>query len=387
MTKVWAGLRFLAGHWVWVNGASMVYSHLPPCPPVEQVCGVLSKNGTGRVEITDCTEKRNFLSTVSGLGSVVQRYYVYVQEHLNWQEAQSYCRKLMKKVCTWRSIMPGSACTKNKTKDWHGAMEKAPTTSFPLHILPNTATKNAYHVRRCETYYFFFCHHAHGNYLDYELILQSKTWSEALQYCKREFTDLATFRSIEDLDKDVEEQVFQVWTGLHRDGETWSWSTGVSDFRNWAEDEPGNNGDCVSSLNKEMATQNCSTRFPFVCLRHNLVVVKENKTWREALDHCRVLNSPYNSNIRFELVSVQPEDHDNVMNKVKEGDTEEVSVGRPPFPGRSLGVGERCEYGVLPPPPCPPVEQGCGVLSKNGTGRVEITDCTEKRNFLCYSSY
>ncbi|KAI9526574.1 hypothetical protein NQZ68_038287 [Dissostichus eleginoides] len=166
------------------------------------------------------------------------------------------------------------------------------------------------------------------------------------------------------------------------------WSTGLSDFRNWAEDEPGNNGDCVSisSLNKEMATQNCSTRFPFVCLRHNLVLVKENKTWREALDHCRALNSPYNSNIRFELVSVQPEDHDNVMNKVKEGDTEEVWAGLRFLAGHWVWVnGASMVYSHLPP--CPPVEQGCGVLSKNGTGRVEITDCTEKRNFLCYSSY
>lgn len=38
--------------------------------------------------------------------------------------------------------MPGSACTRKETKNWHGAMEKAPTTPFPLHILPNTATKD-----------------------------------------------------------------------------------------------------------------------------------------------------------------------------------------------------------------------------------------------------
>ncbi|KAI4830030.1 hypothetical protein KUCAC02_001684 [Chaenocephalus aceratus] len=119
-----------------------------------------------------------------------------------------------------------------------------------------------------------------------------------------------------------------------------------------------------------MAAQNCSDRFPFVCIRDNLVLVKENKTWREALDHCRALNSPYNSNIRFELVSVQPEDHNNVMNKVKEGDTEEVWAGLRFLAGHWVWV-----------------NGGCGVLSKNGTGRVEITDCTEKRNFLCYSSY
>ncbi|XP_033935802.1 secretory phospholipase A2 receptor-like [Pseudochaenichthys georgianus] len=347
-------------------------------------------------------------STVSGLGSVVQRYYVYNQEHLNWQEAQSYCRNSNTDLATIKTQTDEDSLHLEEYHAWIGLYNKrdeelawsngeSSNYFLPFTHPPQNSSEGCvsvhysekkYHVRRCETYYFFFCHHPHGNNLDYELILQSKTWSEALQYCKREFTDLATFRSIEDLNTDVTEQVFQVWTGLHRDGETWRWSTGVSDFRNWVEDEPGNNGDCVSisSLNKEMATQNCSDRFPFVCIRDNLVLVKENKTWREALDHCRALNSPYNSNIRFELVSVQPEDHDNVINKVKEGDTEEVWAGLRFLAGHWVWVnGASMVYSHLPP--CPPVEQGCGVLSKNGTGRVEITDCTEKRNFLCYSSY
>lgn len=66
-----------------------------------------------------------------------------------------------------------------------------------------------------------------------------------------------------------------------------------------------------------MATQDCNARFPFVCLKENLVLVQETKTWEEALEHCRALG--------YELVSVQPGEDDNtVMGYVMRADTEKV---------------------------------------------------------------
>ena len=110
-------------------------------------------------------------------------------------------------------------------------------------------------------------------------------------------------------------------------GGTFKWSTGVSTFLDWASGEPRNNGDCVSILShqKKMATQDCSALFPFVCLRDNLVLVKENKTWEEALEHCRGLDP---SNPRYELLSIQPEaDHMYVMTTVMQrAVTEKVGV-------------------------------------------------------------
>lgn len=52
----------------------------------------------------------------------------------------------------------------------------------------------------------------------------------------------------------------------------------------------------------------------------NLVLVEENKTWEEALEHCRALSSPTS----YDLVSIQPEDYDYVMKKLVEANAEEV---------------------------------------------------------------
>lgn len=73
----------------------------------------------------------------------------------------------------------------------------------------------------------------------------------------------------------------------------------------------------ISSITQKMTTQDCRARFPYVCLSENLILVKENKTWEEALEHCRAIN--------YELVSVQPgEDHRRVLGYIMEAETNKV---------------------------------------------------------------
>ncbi|KAG8001182.1 Forkhead box protein N5, partial [Nibea albiflora] len=99
-------------------------------------------------------------------------------------------------------------------------------------------------------------------------------------------------------------------------GETWKWSTGLSDYADegWHQDIAGNCA-TISSVGKLMVPKNCEDRFPFVCYRDNLVLIKENKTWEEALEYCMTIG--------YRLVSVQPgADHDYMMNIIEyEGST------------------------------------------------------------------
>uniref|UniRef100_A0A4W5RED9 C-type lectin domain-containing protein n=1 Tax=Hucho hucho TaxID=62062 RepID=A0A4W5RED9_9TELE len=47
------------------------------------------------------------------------------------------------------------------------------------------------------------------------------------------------------------------------------------------------NQDCVSLWKNEMNDYQCTEQYPILCFDLNVVLVKENKTWEEALEHCR----------------------------------------------------------------------------------------------------
>ncbi|XP_030614937.1 dromaiocalcin-1-like [Archocentrus centrarchus] len=124
-----------------------------------------------------------------------------------------------------------------------------------------------------------------------------------------------------------------------------------------------------------MASKNCDTQLPFICYGGNLVLIEENKTWEEALEHCRALS--------YDLVSVQREDYNILMEVVSGANTEEVWTGLRFLAGKWLWVnGADMMYSDLPL--CPGMVQRCGVLTKTGTGRLETRDCSERKNFLCY---
>lgn len=63
--EVWTGLRFLAGHWFWVNGAGFGYNVWSSdgeiqCPAMNQHCGVFDRT-QGVCKPTDCERRLNFL--------------------------------------------------------------------------------------------------------------------------------------------------------------------------------------------------------------------------------------------------------------------------------------------------------------------------------------
>ncbi|XP_038860872.1 macrophage mannose receptor 1-like [Salvelinus namaycush] len=178
------------------------------------------------------------------------------------------------------------------------------------------------------------------NLTKYILITEEKTWSEAQRYCQKNHTDLASVRNvtenntIQNIIQDTIQKNYmrdktkkniimkairdtiqlqeKVWIGLYRD---WRWSDqSGSTFRNWMAGEPngpngpkGHNGGVVGGKHENLCVEvkfpsgewndhNCITEHPFICYDDKLVLVSENKTWSEALWHCRGLN--------MELVSV-----------------------------------------------------------------------------------
>ncbi|XP_067468626.1 macrophage mannose receptor 1-like [Thunnus thynnus] len=347
-------------------------------------------------------------STVSGLGSVVWKKYTVFRNHLTWKEAQSFCRRNNYiDLAIFYTESDADSTNMGRYRAWIG-LHKDTDTSSSTHNKwiwsdgQNYSIKWAYgepdstdvcayafHKGRriyganCKGNFFFFCQKLQNTYSKYTFIPQSKTWSEAQDYCRKDYDGLAAFSDYDKLMSALKSMDFPVWTGLYKDGKAWKWSSGLSEYRNWAVNEPGNKGDCVSisSVSKKMAAQNCAAQFPSICFTDNLVLVKENKTWEEALEHCRSLKLYYQ---RYDLVSVQPGvDNNYVMNKVKEAVTERVWAGLRFLAGHWLWVnGADMLYSDLPL--CPLKMQQCGAFSRNEMGGLEIRDCTEKMNFLCY---
>lgn len=76
----------------------------------------------------------------------------------------------------------------------------------------------------------------------------------------------------------------------------------------------------------------CSARHPFMCYNERLILVKENKTWEDALVHCRALeavdpNLPADSyqNHRYDLATIlTPDDLNFARETAQEATSNEV---------------------------------------------------------------
>uniref|UniRef100_A0A8C6LVF0 C-type lectin domain-containing protein n=1 Tax=Nothobranchius furzeri TaxID=105023 RepID=A0A8C6LVF0_NOTFU len=344
------------------------------------------------------------LLIVSISSGVVLKRYQYFEFNRNWSDAQSLCRKYSGDLATiynqpdmnslwlrWYIVWINLHRDSNTGQKWvwtdgtvYNGYNWAPNEPDPSEdCAVISAMNNKYYGLSCEGYAFSFCENYALDY--YYFIPKSMTWSEAQQHCQNNYGNLAKFNN-NNMGGIFPYQHFPVWIGLHRDGGSWSWSSGVSKYNSWDPAEPSSNGDCVSigSLTKNMATQNCGAHFPFICMWENLLLVKENKSWEEALEFCRALTSTVNSNLRFDLLSVQPGDQQQyVMAKIMEANSDEVWTGLHFLAGEWLWVnGEDVLYRDLPV--CPALQQHCGAISKSISDSLEARDCLERKNFLCY---
>uniref|UniRef100_A0A3B3SSK1 C-type lectin domain-containing protein n=1 Tax=Paramormyrops kingsleyae TaxID=1676925 RepID=A0A3B3SSK1_9TELE len=163
----------------------------------------------------------------------------------------------------------------------------------------------------CSTSSYFICYTA-PTYKDginatwnFTLIDQHMNWSSAQNYCRYNYTDLATVRNQEDNDliHKMVTNCTQTWIGQFHD--TWEWSDlSNSSFRNWKIGQNDNeNNTCALAQVTWPGTWDmtpCDEKHPFICYDDNLILVNSNMTWNEALNYCRTYHS--------DLVSVHNEE-------------------------------------------------------------------------------
>nr|XP_061789579.1 C-type mannose receptor 2-like [Nerophis lumbriciformis] len=125
----------------------------------------------------------------------------------------------------------------------------------------------------CETQRSFICHGNRDVPSEYIFVANTKSWRDAQKHCRDLSLDLVSIGSAEE-NKEVRNLSTDqnVWIGLFRDA--WRWSDGSeSSFRYWKPQQPNyRDQDCVAAVFKDDG---------------NLILIRENMTWIEALNYCR----------------------------------------------------------------------------------------------------
>ncbi|KAK9528584.1 hypothetical protein VZT92_012737 [Zoarces viviparus] len=211
---------------------------------------------------------------------------------------------------------------------------------------------------------------------------KDKKWSDARDYCRKHYTDLSSISNQEEDDNLQQHYHIRGWIGLRNDGHGWKWLGGQNaSFFNWldAEDEPIHETGCVLHSARGWRAKDCGETRRFYCFQNNPVVVKESKTWEEAMEQCRMQHKG--------LVSLPSEAAlTETLKTNQDAQTDHVWTGLRYLAGDWLWVsGENASYQPWSPtetPHCPAWTHHCGALSLNGR-HLESWDCADKLNFIC----
>ncbi|XP_058249171.1 macrophage mannose receptor 1-like [Hemibagrus wyckioides] len=232
--------------------------------------------------------------------------------------------------------------------------------------------------------FFFFlvlCERAACATKQYVYVNQYMSWQDAQNYCRQNHKDLATVSTVDENSRSLKlagTSSSPCWIGLKRsasDPNTWQWSDGerLSLF-NWnIVDALGT--DCVQlDIIYGWSRADCTIKYPFICYR-NIILVKENKTWEDALQHCRI----HYTDLALAYTLKNP-----VLLENEAVGTQTVNVwtGLRFLDGKWFWVNMQPVDSPDALPSCPAKNYRCGARNIK-THVWENRDCNEKFNFLC----
>lgn len=183
-----------------------------------------------------------FLLITHGGLSKVTRVHVFVTDSRSWEEAQSYCRRYYKDLSTVSSSEENNRLqsmlgTRNYL-GWIGMHRNRSNlsqfiwsdgdleTNYTCWTSDETDTSSdcvsvdgtGWDVFGCGNSLSFFC------YLN-TLVMEKKTWDDALEYCRDHYTDLATLTTEQQL-RAVKSNLagqMSIWIGLRFVAGQWYW--------------------------------------------------------------------------------------------------------------------------------------------------------------------
>uniref|UniRef100_H3A7I9 C-type lectin domain-containing protein n=1 Tax=Latimeria chalumnae TaxID=7897 RepID=H3A7I9_LATCH len=259
------------------------------------------------------------LLLISAVASVISPrvilQYHFVELEKTWGEAQNYCRAHYQDLISIHSAQQMETIrsisgVNNEEAVWIGLRNTWLWSSGdPVNFTnwnpgqPNNAhgsqhcaailsNSSRWHDTSCTENRSFVCFSARRQY---HFIQEKKTWFEALEICRKNYTDLVSVHSQKELEeiKNIS-GITAIWIGLYRN--VWHWSNGdPAPFQNWNTGEPdnvGNDENCVGMWIRNPSAgkwkdSRCREETYFLCSQVKYILVKENKTWIEAFNYCR----------------------------------------------------------------------------------------------------
>ncbi|KAM7366436.1 hypothetical protein PAMP_015874 [Pampus punctatissimus] len=236
--------------------------------------------------------------------------YHFVKLKKNWTGAQQYCRDKFTDLITVSNMTDMNRVSQKSESGWIGLQNIAskkwhwslPGVEFNesetnwFHGEPNDKDNNENCARNicdggwqdvsCHYEYEFYCYHEKNN--SFIFIDKKMSWIDAQNHCREHHTDLVSgfsqFKAY--MDKTDKKGQDYLWIGLYRD--SWRWSDGSSfSFRHW-EREVKEEHTCAMKLeNEKWSSGDCNSNQFFFCYKNKVILVKQNKTWVEALYYCR----------------------------------------------------------------------------------------------------
>lgn len=254
----------------------------------------------------------------------------------------------------------------------------------------------------------------------YVYITEQLSWQDAQKHCQELYTDLAPVTNALDtyqLQQLTGNTTGYIWIGMKRSStnkDKWFWSGGgeVTTFY-WETGQPDDLLGQDYGLIKDYKWHDAYGILELSSFCYSAVVVRETKTWEEALWYCTENHHNLASvTSGAEMLLIQKELGKNVT-------TEQVWMGLRFLPEYWLWVDKEPlsyeAWGQDGNPPCPDVKQKCGALntmqgmqSNSGTGSSgspsagqsvsedsnvdggeiqivwEAHDCGERLHFICY---
>ncbi|XP_069054026.1 macrophage mannose receptor 1-like isoform X2 [Lepisosteus oculatus] len=333
--------------------------------------------------------------------------YHFICDKKSWVEAQKYCRynhtdlvtvfteeqqnKLLSLTNTGEADGAWIGLYNNTQSDLgSGGAAGSPYTQTQGRVCVLMDSAGGWEERDCQERNYFMCLNKTER-SNVTLIELNQTWTEAQSLCRQNHTELVSVRSQSE-NEEVRRSArrHRVWIGLYN--EPWKWSDqGASSFRNWAGGQPGSAGgqrcaqvDLQGSPRGGWTETNCSEIRPFFCHwdNRNLVLVREKKSWAEALDHCR-------RNSSYLLAITSDEEQSYAVEEARSAESSLVWLGLrqsrifgfwfwvngQPLNYQKWGTGGGNQSTS---------NSYCGALDRDGGGSWTNRDCEKKLSFICY---